>query len=374
MAAENTANRRLRARILLPALLAASLLLAVAAPSANAARFFGVATADPPSDRDFQGITQMKANLVRFTLSWEDVQPSSPDSFDWSKFDPVVAGAASAGVTLLPVLYGSPPWAVDCGLAPAGACQTINPLTSDRGIAGWTAFLDQLERRYGPSGTFWTDTTDSFDPPRRPIRRWQIWNEVNSAEFFAPKPTAKAYSQLLKLSADVLRHHDDRARIYLAGLFGTPPKPGPTSWGFLNGLYAIPGIKNYFDEVAVHPYSPGVRGMIYQVMRARKVLDRHGDRGTPIAVTEIGWSSGRPGGGILFRGPKGQAKSLRDAFKALARDRRRYGIDNVLWFSWRDPTPGTSGGCLLCAASGLLRNDYSPKPSLAAFARFTGGR
>ena len=374
MTAENRDPRRGRpVRAALTALLIASLALAVAVPSAGARSLFGVATADPPTDQDFQGITQLNAGLVRFTLSWEDVQPSSPDTFDWSKFDPVVAGAASAGVTLLPVLYGSPAWAVDCNRAPAGACQTINPLTTARGAAGWRTFVDALVHRYGPSGTFWTDTTDAFNPPRRPIHRWQIWNEVNSGEFFAPDPTPQAYAPLLRTSADVIRAADPRAKIYLAGLFGTPPKPGPSSWAFLNRLYGVRGIKDEFDEVAVHPYSPGVRGMIYQVRRARQVIDRHGDRATPIAVTEIGWSSGRPGGGILFRGLKGQAKSLRDAFKALARDRRRYRIDSVLWFSWRDPTPGTSGGCLLCAASGLLRNDYSPKPSLAAFARFTGG-
>jgi hypothetical protein len=360
-----------RVRSALLTLLIVALMIAVAAPSARAGSYFGVATADPPSERDFQGITQVNAKLVRFTLSWEDVQPSSPDSFDWSKFDPVVAGAAAAGVNLLPVLYGSPVWAVDCSRAPAGACQTINPLTTDRGIAGWKNFIGALVQRYGPSGSFWTDPTDAFNPPRRPIHRWQVWNEVNSSDFFAPDPRPKAYAPLLTTTADIIRAADPRARIYLAGLFGTPPKPGPSSWAWLNGLYGVPGIKHDFDEVAVHPYSPGVKGMIYQIQRARQVVDRHRDGKTPIAVTEIGWSSDKPGGGILFRGLKGQAKSLRDAFKALARDRREFGIDNVLWFSWRDPTPGTSGGCMLCNASGLLSNDYGQKPSLAAFARFT---
>jgi hypothetical protein len=347
--------------------------LPVAHPAAAAGPFFGMDAAELPTARDFQGMQKAHVSQVRFLMDWPSIQPDPSKRLDWSAFDPVVAGAAEAGMDVLPVLYGTPRWAVDCGLNAPGGCETISPLRSDLGTAGWKAFVTEAVKRYGPNGIFWSDPTDQFNPPYRPIRRWQIWNEANSADFFGPRPSAGAYGQLVTFTSNVIKSVDPAATIYLAGVFGTPPKPGISAWKFLDRLYAIKGFKNRFDEVALHPYSPGVRGILYQLDRTRKVMRQNKDGGTPIAVTELGWSSGQVGGGTLFKGLAGQAAALKSGFNAVIKNRKRYKIDSLFWFSWRDPTPGTIGICKFCAGTGLLTNDYDPKPSLGAFTSFTGG-
>ena len=90
-------------------------------------------------------------------------------------------------------------------------------------------------------------------------------------------------------------------------------------------------------------------------------------------VTEIGWASGgdpHP----LNRGPAGQAKRLRQAFKLLGRRRRDLNLKLVTWYSWRDDTTVHGGICAWCPFSGLFEeNGLDPKPAWHAFTRFTGG-
>jgi hypothetical protein len=92
----------------------------------------------------------------------------------------------------------------------------------------------------------------------------------------------------------------------------------------------------------------------------------------PVYLTELGWGSGS-GKSNLYKGVKGQAKMLRAAFKFARKNKRRYGIAGVDWFSWRDIPANMSGNCVLCTSFGLLNLDHSPKPSYGAFTSFTGG-
>jgi hypothetical protein len=337
--------------------------------------FFGVVPSAVPSPTEFDRMRQGGVGSLRFLIYWPDVQPVGPTSYDWSDVDAIVAGSAAAGIPMLPFFYGTPGWAADCTGIPEGFCDRADPLRTPAGRAGWPALLAATVDRYGPNGTFWTDPTDAFAPPTLPIRDWQIWNESNSTTFWRPTPSAKRYAALVKLSRGVIRGRDRGARIHLAGLFGTPPKPSPSLWTFLDRLYRVKGMKAAFDTVAVHPYSPGTKGIIYQLRRAREVMEKHRDGKTKLMLTEIGWGSGSPGGsageGRLQKGASGQATLLRSSFKQLAEQRKTYKIGRVYWFTWRD-TPG--GACYLCETAGLFSLSGEAKPSWTAFARAAGGR
>ena len=50
--------------------------------------------------------------------------------------------------------------------------------------------------------------------------------------------------------------------------------------------------------------------------------------------------------------------------------REEWRLRGVIWYSWRD---GATRVCPFCQHTGLLRNDGSPKPSLAAYAAFANG-
>jgi hypothetical protein len=100
-------------------------------------------------------------------------------------------------------------------------------------------------------------------------------------------------------------------------------------------------------------------------------MQQAGDGQTGLWITEIGWASA----GVehpLNRGPKGQAKRLRQSFKYFTRLRGRLGIQTVDWYAWRDAN-SSAGVCEWCPKAGLFTKTLVPKPSWDAFTSFTGG-
>jgi hypothetical protein len=339
-------------------------------PSAHATAavrgFFGATSTFQPDGPDLVRMGQARVANLRLPFGWEELEPS-PGTYNFDNFDRVVAGAAAQGIPLRPFIYGTPPWARDCSGIPAFYCDRVTPMRSALGRERWPILLHTLASRYGPGGTFWNEGRAPYDP----ITQWQLWNEANSATYMRPKPTPKAYFALLRSGARAIRQVDPRATIILAGLFGTPPN-GMSMWRFLDRLLRFKGARSLFDGVALHPYSPNVKWIRFQLRKARQVLRRRHVKRKPIYITEIGWGSDR-GSGPLYKGLRGQAKMLRASFRFSLKNRRRFRIAGVDWFSWRDIPANMSGNCLLCTSFGLLRLDHSPKPSLAAFTGFTGG-
>ncbi len=363
---------------------------ALAAPSG----FFGVNTIFAPTDADLAGMGRAHAGVLREPFGWSELEPT-PGTYHFAytgpsvsaapatNFDRVVAGAASQGVTVLPFVFGTPPWARDCSGIPDFFCDRVTPLRSPEGAERWPELFRALVDRYGPNGTLWTDPNDAYSPPYRPIRTWQIWNEPNSATYFRPKPQPKAYYQLLKLASEAIHSRDPGAQVMLSGLYGGSHSPSPPDGmrgiplgRFLDQLYKFKHAKRFFDGVAVHPYSPNIKNIADQLRRTRQVMGDHGDRKTPLFLSELGWGSdtAAEGGSSLYKGLAGQSQMLTKTFKFALRNRQRYRLQGVTWFSWRDLTPDKVGNCLVCASFGLLTADGSAKPALGAFTSFTGGQ
>jgi polysaccharide biosynthesis protein PslG len=360
------------ARRIGPLLLAVAALFAAwpAAVRGAPSEFFGVTPSLTPDASDIQLMAQAKVGNLRMPIGWEELEPS-PGDYRFGDLDRVVAEAAAQGITLRPFVFGTPPWARDCRGIPDFYCGSVTPMRTVLGRQRWPLFLEHLVSRYGPNGSFWTDNGDAYSPPYTPIRAWEIWDEPNSAIFLRPHPTPDAYLDLLRPASMAIREADPTAKIILAGLFGTPPN-GMTMWRFLDRLYRTKGARSLFDAIALHPYSPNIRGIRYQLERARRVLVQHRARRTPIYLSEFGWGSAS-GKSELFKGVKGQASILRAAFRYVLANRKRYRLKEADWFSWRDIPAGQAGPCVLCESFGLLDSNHGPKPSLRAFASFTGG-
>jgi hypothetical protein len=337
--------------------------------------FWGVATGDDqPTTFDFQRMAAARVGVARMPLHWPSIQ-AIPGIYDWSRIDPVVAAAASSGIELLPFLYATPRFVANCAGIPDLYCERVTPLRSPNGAEAWFQFVTAAVQRYGPSGTFWSNPLDAYNPPYFPIRRWQNWNEANSTTFYRPRPNPREYARLQVLFSQAIRAVDPGARLYLGGLYGTPPKPSFSGWEFLRRLYKVKGFKRHFDAIGLHPYSPGNKGIIFQLERFRQVLTEVKDRNTAISLTELGWASAdrARAGSVLYKGLAGQARQLRSSYRMLLKNRRRYRIDSLYWFSWRDIPLGTGGACSTCESSGLLTDGLMPKPAFTAFLRFTGG-
>jgi hypothetical protein len=354
------------------ALLSAALFVALAltAPSALALprEFFGITPAGGLSiDRDdLRKMESGDTGSLRLLISWGvlETAPDDLDDPDWDALDEIVGEAANRNIRVTPQVFGSPSW-----LRPSPVHPPINSARSKR---EWKEFLRELVGRYGPSGTLWTEDPDGvgpLEPPDRlPIRDWQVWNEQNSPTYWEPRPDAREYAKLVKLASAAIRGEDPRADIVLGGMFSTPRRPGAIHIDdFLHTFYKVAGIERAFDAVAIHPYSGDIEGIERQVKLVRDELRDSRDGGTGIRITELGWATDGPRGHPLVKTRRGQARMLRESFDLLLDGRRRWNIEQVVWYVWKDH----DFDCTWCHSAGLFTRSLQAKPAWRQFKHFT---
>jgi polysaccharide biosynthesis protein PslG len=327
--------------------------LGVPAAAGAAPLEYGVVSQTVLTAGEFQRMERGGVETLRFLIRRRAIE-TAPGEYDWSTVDPVVGGAATHRIELLPILYGSPEWVHEVEAHP--------PIDTPVDRRGWKRFLTALVDRYGPRGEFWRG-----HPGRaRPLRRWQLWNEGNFDFYWHPKPAAAEYARLVGISADAIRSADRRAEIVLGGVASV--RSGLPWWEFIRDLYETPGIERDFDVVALHPYAPGIRLLGAQIRLIRETLREAGDGRTPLAITEIGWASDGNPKAPLVVGEARQARLLRRSFAYLAAHRRRWRISDVQWYAWRD-SRAVEAFCSFCEHAGLFDLGGAPKPSWAAFRR-----
>jgi hypothetical protein len=352
-------------------------LLAPAAAQALPRGFFGIAPQTPLTDTDAAYMRAGGIGSVRWPVNWATVQPTKKGGYDWSSFDPAVAVAARHGLTVLPFLYGTPRW--------VASKQTTLPVLSGRARKAWQAFVTAAVERYGPEGTFWNDHAPSQAevnyvpavPRPQPIRLWQVWNEANFFYFAYPVSPSR-YAQLLRLTYTTIKAADPTAKVMLSGLFGNPDEGGKKAMDatkFLAKLYAVRGIKNYFDAVALHPYAFHIDDLEELTEEVREIIVENNDAATGLYLTEMGWGSQNDPNVVAFeQGIQGQARELRKAYRFLIAERHALNLKGTYWYSWKDNPEYTA--CSFCDSVGLFRAGpkFRPKPAWRAFIAVTGGR
>ena len=225
--------------------------------------------------------------------------------------------------------------------------------------------------RYGPGGAYWKapyHNQHGVHATSLPIQSWQIWNEPNLKKYFAPQPSPPKYADLLRVSHDAIKSADHNAQIVLAGM---PGYGNINAWDFLNRLYAVGGVKSYFDVAALHPYGRSVDQSGAEIKKVRAAMEAHDDAATPLWITEIGWGSAPPDHFGINQGPQGQQRMLNGAFKLILSKRSEWNIQRLFWFHWRDPQSAHPGTCSFCGSAGLLSHNRFAKPALATFKSFT---
>ena len=285
------------------------------------------------------------ADVLRFPIEWARVEPS-PGVYDWGEIDAIVGGAAAAGIEPLPFVWSTPAW--------VNAQKSRPPLDDAAEKRAWRDFLAALGARYGSV-----------------VDRWQIWNEGNFKRYWKPEPSPRDYAELLRLSASALRAADPGGEILTGGV--APVKRGMLPWRFLERLYRVPRVERWFDTVAVHPYSPELFGVEFQIRQALDEVEAAGDRRAGIRITELGWASAGPAADPMNKGLEGQARMLRRSYRLLARKRRAWRIEGVDWHSFQDVPPESGAPvCSFCPGSGLVTAAREPKPAWEEFARRAG--
>lgn len=326
-------------------LLASALVALLAAAPAGAASvpksFFGVMANGPYFDLpDPAGETAVMrgagVGTIRLPVEWSDLQPyenlsevPAPERSrftlvngiptDFGPTDRRVLAAAAQGIDVLALVNKAPPWAEK---------DPARDFSPPRDPAAYGRFLQVLVGRYGPQGTLWAENPSA---PRLPLRRFQAWNEPSLPRYFAVSSFARPYVQLLGAAYRAVKQADPGATVVAAGLPNY-------SWRDLQKLYRA-GLRarGHFDAIAVHPFTGEAAGSVEILRRVRAVMDRHGDRRSPIWVTEVSWPSGRGKAEANQRWvttEAGQAKKVGEAYRAFAKARRGLRLQRVYWYSW----------------------------------------
>jgi len=322
--------------------------------------FIGISPQGPTGEEDYELMALAGIKSVRLPMNWQDMVPEASERFDpnWGWFDDQVRFAAENRIRAFPFFWGTPEW-VSHRLG-------AEPVASARQRREWLRFLRGAAERYGPDGDFWLENRDL---PRLPVRQWEVWNEENIVTF-SREPDPSTFARLIRISGGLLHRLDPGSTVILGGLFGHPLQVPPNihSATFLAELYEEPGIKRYFDGVALHPYVADAAAMESQIENLREVMRLNHDSATKIYLTEMGWGSD----GFESRwerGPRGQARELDRSFSMLVGNRGRWRIGGVWWFSWAD----AAGSCQFCDSAGLLTGNREAKPSWYRFNAWTGG-
>jgi hypothetical protein len=327
--------------------------------------FYGIAAGSsmpslPPEelDRQLSGMAELGVSWVRFDIEWSQVGGAGAGLYDWSATDRVVAAAAAKGLRPLAILDYTPAWARTPDCTDGASCAPRDP-------AEFAAFAAAAATRYAGLG----------------VRAWEIWNEPNLRQFYAPRPDPAGYTRLLQASSAAIRGVDPQA-VVLTG--GTAPAATAadgstiTATDFLRGIYAAGGAGS-FDAVAHHPYtfpySPVTAysgGAWSDQATLHRIMAQHGDGAKKIWATEYGAPTGGPGTQITKDARREHPASSYVseplqaviAVKAIRRYRKLDWAGPLFWYSYQDS--GTDPASIE-NFFGLVRRDGSHKPAYAAF-------
>jgi hypothetical protein len=296
------------------------------------------------------------ADWVRMWALWQDLE-SSPGVYAQHLVDDLnrrVAAMHARGIKVLVVVHRTPAWA-------GGGTTPPDP-------AQFARFMGGLAQRVPGADA------------------WELWNEPDSAEFWAGAPQPGAYAALARASYSAIKAVQPNDVVVLGGLVGN-------NYEFLEQLYAN-GAQGAFDAVAVHTDTACLtngpdfhyrdeRGRIgrytFSAYReVRQVMADHGDGAKPIWMTEIGWNTQSTKKGSCNVGrwagqkrmgvsKRRQARFLRAAYRCLAADPY---VGVAFWFGMQDIPAAFSRHA---RGFGLYGRKGKAKPAAKAFRRLDRG-
>jgi hypothetical protein len=294
-------------------------------------------------ERDLDAIKAAGSRWVRIDIYWAEVQDEGPSSYDWRETDRIVRTITSRGMKVLAVPAYTPSWG-----RPSGASDKYGPDPDD-----YAAFAENTAAHLSKLG----------------VHAYEVWNEPNIG-FWAPKPDPAAYTQLLKAAYPAIKTGDPQSTVLTGGTAPASTRDGNYSpVDFLKKIYAYGG-GDSFDAVGHHPYCwPAYPGddeawsawyqMYGTTTSLRSVMVANGDGDKKIWGTEFGAPTNGPPDDRVTE--QEQAEMITKAY--------------TLWktYDWAGPLFTYQGRDLGTDASdrqnwfGLLRHDFSKKPSYTAY-------
>ncbi len=329
------------------ALVAAATLAPANAFAAAPAGFVGLQSWEYPTSAQLDALRRANVKVYRAQVSWASVEPAKGQPYEWDRYDRLFAEAGRQGITVLPVLLGSPVWA---------SSKQESPPDSRSERQAFYNFAAAAAFRYRPASSFWKKR--GINGSLVGARQLQVWNEPNLGSYWNGRPNASEYARLVRGANEGIKRGNPDATTILGGM---PWSRGPTPPDFLRAMFrADPNLANAFGSAAVHPYDRTPDGSVGGVRLIRQTLNSlPGARYRSIWVTEIGWATGPPDGRFQVR-EAAQGKNLELFYNKLLAVRTSYRIKGAIWFSLAD----RGGADWWAERTGLLRSDGATgKPS-----------
>ncbi len=275
--------------------------------------------------------------FVRMDFLWDDIEPA-PGKFDFKKYDHIVEILTSRNIKILGLLSYNAVWAAEYwNSAP-------DPVK-------FTRYAEAVVERY-----------------KGRVKYWEIWNEPDEQNYWRQQDGLKGYTELLKSVYPAMKAVDPTCVVLMGGVSHTIPFS-------LKNIYRNGG-KAFFDAVNFHPFvdprSPSapelLRGIYLSVYRT---MEEFNDADKEIWITEIGCPGVNPdkatSGWWLGRAPSEEEQAAW-VKKAYAEILSWKGVRRVFWAFFRD-TPNYFQNAI--DYFGLIRNDFSKKPSFETYKRLT---
>jgi hypothetical protein len=293
------------------------------------------------------GVKASGAKWIRLDINWEVIQYLGPSSYNWTPWDNVVSAARVRGLNVLGLILHTPPWA-----RPAGTTDAYNPTN----LTDYATFAKAAVTHFSPQG----------------VHAYEVWNEPNIVNFWAPGPDPARYTQMLKLAYSAIKQADPTATVVSAGLspygsYGQTDSQHMNPVTFLEKMYAN-GAAGSFDAVGWHPYNyPGGLGfygwsawsqMSETLPSARSVMIANGDGAKQIWATEFGAPTGSTSNSMT---EAAQAQLVTDSYAKL----KSWAWAGPAFFhSYRNEGTNLAN---IEQNYGIIRYDWSPKPAYAAY-------
>ena len=305
------------------------------------------------------GLKASGATVARSDAFWEATEPEPPAGgfhhYRW-QFDDSIAGAlADAGLRWMPILDYTAPWAQSV------AGQDHSP---PKDAVEFAAYAGAFAARYGVGGAFWR-THPAVTA--QPVQTFEIWNEPDNAQFWAPTPNAAAYAELYQRARDAILAADPTGRVIVGGL------TSPSSF-LPEMIAALPQLRGHIDGVGIHPYGDPLV-LLGKLRAARATIASLRLGSVPLYVTEFGWTT-KPPGTVDYAPESARPRYLVATLGTLGHV--NCGVAAALLYTWVSPehdpsngqdwygisSPGSTSTPAVAAFAAGLKAAVAPRPEL----------
>jgi hypothetical protein len=296
----------------------------------------------------------------------------------WQKYDQIVDILNAAGIKVMARLDNAPTWSRTGRDNAPGNCQKGPPTDLN-------AYADFVR-------TF----TDHY---RGRVAAVQIWNEPNLGVEWTGEPlNAVRYTDMLRRAYAAAKQGDPNVLVVTAAMAPTKATPpvGISDLTFYEQMYQA-GARGAFDALAVNVYGLGEppddrrlspdRFNVSRPILVHDIMERYGDRQTPIWATEFGYNSlpkGWTGEPSIWGDNVDEETQARYIVGGLTRMTQEWpwmGPIFVWGFRWAE-RPGTFGKDPNNPVGpakpepyfALVNYDFTPRPAWLAVKQFTRGQ